>query len=397
MSAGPARSRRALLACLCLWVATAGAAAPGAAALDLRPEDAHVGEVPAGEWPAPPPATATAYVLLDRETGQVLAERSADEPRPVASTIKILTALTTLERTEPDDVVEAGEEIRAVGGASVGLEPGDRWTVAELLDALIVRSGNEAAVALAVHVGGSVDRFLELMRDDARRLGIDAPVIASVNGLADANRLTARQLGQLTRAAMSHPDFRDVASKRTATLPGRGTEASRNELLGVYPGATGVKTGYTSAAGWSVIGSAARDGRELIAVVLDSRSAEARFEDAAALLDHGFDGFTRVEAAVDLRLREAGSWIDFEAPTRPLLVPSSDPRPAVSELLPTEVPREPLEATVTWHGSLLARLTATPIVPERPSATGGAAIGRFLMDRAYAAMRAATRAEAWRG
>lgn len=374
---------------------TAAVSAAPAAGTAVAPVDTVVGEAPTGDWPAPPSATATSYVLLDQDTGQVLAERRADVPRPVASTIKILTALTVLERTTLDEVVTAGDEVLGVPGASVGLRPGDRWTVGELLDALIVRSGNEAAVALAVHVGGSVEGFLDLMRADAGELGIRVPVLASVNGLQDANRLTARQLARLTRAAMADVRFRAVAGKRTVRLPGRATESSRNELLGVYDGATGVKTGYTTAAGWSVIASAARGGRELVAVVLDSRSAEARFEDAAALLDHGFETFVRVAATADLALRQAGRWIHYSSPTASLLVPVSDPAVTLDQPLPIEPPGEPVDVRVSWHGSLLAKLVADLVAPERAPATEGAAVGRFFLDRAYAAMRAATRAEAW--
>lgn len=358
-------------------------------------DDAVVGEVPDGQWPTAPAVTATAHVLLDGATGQVLAERQADTPRPVASTIKILTALTVLERASTDDVVTVGQEVERVEGASVGLRPGDRWTVGELLDAVMVRSGNDAALALAVHVGGSVDGFLRMMEADARVHGIDLPMLVSVNGLDDDNRLTARQLARLTRVALGDDRFRRIAGQRAVDLPGRGTERSRNLLLETYPGATGVKTGYTNAAGWSVVASAEREGRELIAVVLDARSDQARFDDAAALLDHGFESFVRVEAGVDLRLRQAGRWIGFEAPTVPLLVPASDPQLTVEQPLPVHVPEDPVEVTISWRDSELASLTAIPKAGERPPASDGAAVGRYLLDHAYAALRATTRAEAW--
>lgn len=383
-----------LVALTLVTPAAVGAAAEGQDVAVETP-DAAVGEVPAGEWPAGPAVTATSYVLLDAETGQALAERAADDPRPVASTIKILTALAALERVSVDEVVTVGEEVRGLEGASVGLRPGDRWTVEQLLDAVIVRSGNEAAVALAVHVAGSLEAFLRLMEADARARGIDVPELVSVNGLDDRNRLSARQLGQLTRAALSDDRFREIAAQRSVQLPGRGIESSRNLLLDGYAGATGVKTGYTQAAGWSVVASAERDGRELVAVVLDSRSDGARFEDAAALLDHGFEGFERVEAAVDLRLRQAGRWIDLEGPRVPLLVPASDPQLTFDQPLPVDVPDGPVTVTAAWHGSELATLTGTPAGAERPPVSDGAAIGRFLLDRAYAAMRATTRAEAW--
>lgn len=397
MRAGLALShRRATVLLLTLVIAVLAPPAPAAVGVGAEGEDSVVGEVPAGEWPAGPAVTASSYVLLDGDTGQVLAERGADSPRPVASTVKVLTALTVLERTALDEVVTVGEEIVGVPGASVGLRPGDRWTVEQLLDAVIVRSGNEAAIALAVHVAGSVEGFLRLMEVDARALGIDVSRLVSVNGLDDDNRLTARQLGVVTRAAMSDPRFRQIAGQGSVSLPGRGTETSRNLLLGSYPGATGVKTGYTDAAGWSVVASAERDGRELVAVVLDSRSDQARFDDAAALLDHGFDGFERLEAAVDLRLRQPGDWIEFESDTVPLLVPVSDPQLTIDHPLPIHVPQGPISASVTWHGSELATLRATATEVEPPSMSDGAAIGWFLLDRAYAAMRATTRAEAWR-
>jgi D-alanyl-D-alanine carboxypeptidase (penicillin-binding protein 5/6) len=391
----PPRVRGALIGAVVAAIALTSApvgAQPAVAPAPLHPPPQLVEPVvpPAPGWPEPPAATATAYVLLDVETGQVLAERASDVRRPVASTVKVLTALTVLRRADPDDVVEIGEEVAAVGGAGVGLDPGERWTVRQLLDGLVVRSGNDAAVALAVHVGGTVEDFVSLMREDAEALGLDGLILASPSGLEDANRLSARDLAVVTRAALADPAFRRIAASAEVTLPGLGPQPSRNELLGVYPGANGVKTGFTEAAGYSLVASAEREGRQLVAVVLDSRDADARFDDAARLLDHGFDAFTRREIELEARVREAGRWTDLRAGPLVLLVPRAEPEGLrIDPLATPEVAALPDELTLAYEGEPLARLDVERSTSSRPPADGGAAVGRFLVDRIYAGLRVA--------
>lgn len=374
-----------------------GAGAPddgevAASSTPLRPPPQLVAPIvpSVASWPEPPAATATAYVLLDVETGQVLAERAPDTRRPVASTVKVLTALSVLQRDDPETVVEIGPEVARIGGAGVGLDPGERWTVRQLLDALVVRSGNDAAVALAVHVGGSVEGFMAMMREDAAALGVEGLELSSPSGLEDRNRLSARDLAIITRAALADPTFREIAAQPTVELPGLGTVASRNELLGTYPGATGVKTGFTEAAGWSLVASAERDGRELVAVVLDSRSGEARFEDAARLLDFGFAEFSRRQVEVEARVRTPGSWTALAAGPLVLLVPAADAGGLeVDPLVPPELEDVPRTLTVRFEGQRLAVLDVQRDGEDPAPASGGAAIGRFLVGRAYAGLRSA--------
>lgn len=378
--------------------AQGGQSSDARAAAGLRPPPQLATAVVPDGWPAPPAATAAAYLLLDADTGQVLAARDADRRRPVASTVKVLTALTVLQRAPLDERVPITAASADVGGASAGLVAGATWTVAELLDGLIARSGNDAATALAIHVGGSVAGFVDLMRADAAALGLNGVVLSAPSGLLDANRLSARDLATIARAAMADPRFRELAARRRVRLPGTGPEQTRNDLLLTYRGATGIKTGFTDAAGYSLIASATRDGRELIAVVLDSRTAEARFSDAAALLDHGFAGFALVRTGYAARLRTAGGWVDLHADPITVTVPTTSP--GVSRIigLPIELPAagQVRPVTVSWEGQRLGQLDVTSSVPAPATATEGAAVGRFLVDRAYAAMRAAAATGAWR-
>lgn len=349
-------------------------------------------------WPEPPPVSASAYVVVDVATGQQLAAREADQLRPVASTIKILTALTVLRRVQLDEVVTVGEEVEAVGGAGVGLQPGDQWTVEQLLQAMIARSGNDAAVALAAHVAGSVDRFVGLMRADAESLEVEGIRLDDPTGLSDRNRVSARHLAELARAALADPDFRRISALADVDLPRGGPQTTRNLLLLDYPDATGVKTGQTAAAGWSVVGSAERRDREVVAVVLDAAGDDDRFKDAAALLTYGLDAFHNVSVPSSLRLRDPGGWIDLAPDLEPVVTVPVGARPAIAAIgLPIETDVEELaveahidEVTVSsWD----VRPSSTGVQPD--AVTGEASIGWWLWDRAYAAMRATTAAEEW--
>ena len=252
--------------------------------------------------PAPsarlPEIRAEAAVLADLDTGQVLFARKPNERRPIASLTKIMTALLVGERTEPTDVVTVSDEAasgRLAGISSLGLVPGERIRVNELLYALLLQSANDAAVALAEHVSGSVDAFVNDMNARAERLGLSRTMFASPNGLDDDGHSSAGDLVRLTRAAYRSRGFASVVATRFHTVtsldePQRIVQ-NRNVLLWLYPGAIGVKTGFTTPAGFCVVATAEREDMRLIAVVLGEPSEP--FSDAAALLNYGFAAFDR--------------------------------------------------------------------------------------------------------
>jgi D-alanyl-D-alanine carboxypeptidase (penicillin-binding protein 5/6) len=246
-----------------------------------------------------PDLSAPSAMLADLDSGQVLFEKDARSQRPIASLTKIMTALLVLERSDPAEIVTVGEDAAIPeddrpGISALGLETGEQIGVQDLLYALLLQSANDAAVALADHLSGSESRFVKQMNARARELGMPRTRFRSPNGLDDRGYSTARDLVTLTRAAMSTPGFADVVSTEFHTIPAPGGGErhiqNRDVLLWLYPGATGVKTGYTSRSGYCVVATAERDGRRLVAVVLGAPGDA--FSDAAALLDHGFTAFT---------------------------------------------------------------------------------------------------------
>jgi D-alanyl-D-alanine carboxypeptidase (penicillin-binding protein 5/6) len=244
----------------------------------------------------PPTLDAASAVLIDLQTGQSLFGVNAGEKRPVASLTKIMTAYLVLSRTSPSDSVTVSDEAssgREVGISSLGLEAGEVISVRELLYALLLQSANDAAVALAEHLGGTEAGFVEMMNRTASRLGMTRTAFASPNGLDDTGYSTARDLARLTRAAYRLPGFGTVVATRTHSISSPDGEPrviqNRNALLWLYAGAIGVKTGFTSAAGFCIIATAEREDERLLAVVLGER--HEAFSDAAALLNYGFAAF----------------------------------------------------------------------------------------------------------
>lgn len=388
---------RLLVVCLALpaWLAGPPAhaqlAAPATPSLAPSPAPAVPG-APPDAWPDPPSGavTAASWVLIEAETGQRLAEHRPDQARPVASTVKILTALTTIGRVDLDAKVTVGDEV-LVGGASVGLEPGEVWTVRELLQAVLVRSGNDATEALATHVAGDTDAFVDLMRADAAALGLEPAALDSPSGLEDENLLTALELATLARAALADPRLRPFLALDEVSLPGNEPAENRNLLLERYPGATGVKTGFTLAAGNSLVASARRDGRELVAVVLDAGDDPARFDQAATLLDLGFDEFTRHTLDGRVELAVAGGWQAFVTPEITVTSPAADP--VLLEVdVPARVPDAAIDGRVTV-GDQTISTTSFALEPAgaTPRPTGSAArLGAALVDGVYAGLRAST-------
>lgn len=395
---------RGLVAAALVTAALCGPSAAGAAPAGerpLAPPPVYGAATPPDGWPSPPEVTAAAYVVADLDTGQVIAAADADVRRPVASTVKVLTALSVLRRAALDEQITAGPEvtITRADAAGVGLDPGESWTVEDLLEGLVARSGNDAAAALAVGVGGSVAGFVELMRADAASLGLGQAVLEGPDGLDDRNRLSANDLLTITRAAMGDPSFAAIAVRPTVTLPGVGTVASRNALLGRYPGAVGVKTGYTVAAGRCVIAAAVRDDRRLVAVVLGAADPTAHFDDARRLLDFAFATFVRVPVSRDhaeVELRVPGGWVAVDAPPVALLAPVAAPDLDLRARLPVEVGTSAAGSLqVGWRGGEVGTVPLAGEGLDRPGSDGGAAVGEWLAERAYAAMRAATNASAW--
>jgi len=253
---------------------------------------------------SPPEVTARTWILYDATFGRVLAEQDADERRAMASTTKMMTALLAVGSGSRSDRVMISEVAPEIGEAEIDLVAGEVWTVEELLYAMLLESANDAALAVAEHVGGTVEGFVKLMNDEAVRLGLDNTSFANPHGLDDENHFSsARDLLTLAQAMMAVEELATIAGTREAPLPPTPEGEERiarnvNRLLYDYQGANGVKTGFTDDAGWTLVASAERDGRLLYAVVMGSASVGDRFADAALLLDYGFSEFGVVEVIV---------------------------------------------------------------------------------------------------
>ncbi|MDQ4106770.1 MAG: D-alanyl-D-alanine carboxypeptidase, partial [Actinomycetota bacterium] len=255
---------------------------------------------PAGPAPEAPEIEAQSWALLDLESGAYLDGRNPDERLPIASTTKIMAALVALEEGADleREVTVSGDAEEFVGltYSNVGLIAGERLTVRELLVAALVPSGTEAVYALAEALGdGSVDRFVEKMNEQAASMDLENSNFESPAGFdTPDNYSSARDLAKIAHAAMEYPVFAEIVETQEATLStqNRVIEVfNTNNLLYFYPEATGVKTGTSPEAGPSLVASA-RDGEELyIAVLLDARDEEYRFEAAQTLLEYAFANY----------------------------------------------------------------------------------------------------------
>ncbi len=238
-----------------------------------------------------PDVTMAAGALVTSD-GRVLWQRRGADRRAIASITKIMTAVVAMENSQPDDVLTVPNASIRVGESTSFLRAGERLPVSEVLEALLVKSGNDAAVALARHVSGSEDDFVQMMNDKAEELGLTRTSFSNPHGLDEpGNYSTATDVAVMARYAMTKPLFRRIVAQKTAMI-GTGARAERimstNLLIGNYMGANGVKTGWTDDAGYCVVASAQRDGVELFAVVLGTTTELRRFRDARELLDFGF-------------------------------------------------------------------------------------------------------------
>lgn len=291
-------SRRSLTAAALVGVALAagGVLAPSGLAREVSPPEQSPGVLDAPREAGEPTVRAGGAALWDPADERLLYGHEADRARPMASLTKMLTALLLVEDADLDDVVTASPRAAGVGGATVGLQAGQEVPLGSLVAGLMVESGNDAAVAAAEHVAGSEAAFVDAMTDRARELGADSAAFVNASGLTNdpAHHATPTGLARIGAAAMAEPLIARFAGADAVVVDGLPPLVNRNELLGRYPGADGIKTGHTSAAGFSLAGSATRDGWRLIAVVLDSPDRGA---DATRLLDWGFATFDRAEVA----------------------------------------------------------------------------------------------------
>lgn len=240
----------------------------------------------------PPVISAEGAILTDGESGDVLFEKNADKKLYPASTTKIMTAMVAIEILDEidadlDSKVTVPYAAANTEGSSVYLKAGEKVTMRELLYGMMLQSGNDAAVAVAICCGGTEEEFVRRMNIKASELGCSSTVFTNPSGLFDEEHFTtARDLAKISKAAMENKEFREIVRSRDwkSEQTGRNFH-NKNKTIFQYADATGIKIGYTKASGRTLVASSKRGDRELIAVVLNDSSW---FEDAYAMLDYGF-------------------------------------------------------------------------------------------------------------
>ena len=251
------------------------------------------------------PLTSRAAVLMEKTTGQMLFAQNEHEKLEPASVTKIMTLLLTMDAIDSgamayDDVVTVSANAAGMGGSQVFLAEGEKITVEELLKSVCVSSGNDAAVALAEKVSGVTELFVEQMNNRAKGLGMDDTHFVNCTGLTAKGHVTsAYDIALMSRELLTkHPDIRRFTTIWTDTIRGGAFGlANTNKLIRFYDGATGLKTGYTTSAGYCISATAEREGMELIAVIMKGETADKRNTDAKALLNYGFSTYALVSAA----------------------------------------------------------------------------------------------------
>lgn len=238
-----------------------------------------------------PSIDASAAIVMDFKTGRVLYSKNASARRSVASTTKIMTALVAIENGCLDDKVTISSRAAGIWGSTINLKTGQEYTLKDLLYGLLLNSGNDASIAIAEHISGSVEAFVGKMNQKAREIGAYDTSYANPHGLDEPGHYsTAYDLALITRYALGNPVFSRIVGTVYANIPGRQLY-NTNELLELYQGADGVKTGYTGKAGRCLVASAVRDGMRLVSVVLGAPTVYKRAQGSKSMLDYGFRNF----------------------------------------------------------------------------------------------------------
>ena len=290
--------------------------------------------------------SASSAILMDVDSGRVLYEQNADAKMLIASTTKILTALVAIREGDLNDVVTVSREAAYTEGSSMYLKVGEKLTLETLLYGLLLCSGNDAAVAIAEHISGSQEDFAKLMNATAREIGMEHSSFANPNGLDDEQHYsTARDMAKLARAALENETLMRIASTRSVTIGGR-TMTNHNKLLHYVDGCLGLKTGYTKAAGRTLVSCAEKNGQRLIAVTLQDGNDWA---DHQALYEYGFSAYPARTCAVRGQALTQAPVSGGVSPTVPLIAGAGFCYPAAeTERLTTRICLdEPLRAPVS--------------------------------------------------
>lgn len=247
----------------------------------------------AGIAKAPPAISAQTAIMVEANSGEVLYEKSADQKAYPASITKIITALLAIESGKLDKKVKVSDKAVGVEGSSIYLEPGEVIPLRDLVYGLMLRSGNDAAIAISEEVGGSTENFVIMMNKRAREMGAFNTNFANPNGLHNPEHYTtARDMALIAAAAMKNPEFKKVAATKTwESNRGEGRYNyfyNKNKVVYQYSGGNGIKIGYTKAAGRTLVASSERDGMELICVVMN---APDWFNDTYKLMDYAYSQY----------------------------------------------------------------------------------------------------------
>ncbi|HOV69840.1 MAG TPA: D-alanyl-D-alanine carboxypeptidase family protein [Clostridia bacterium] len=240
------------------------------------------------------PVNASGAVLMEANSNRVLYSKNPHKRLPMASTTKIMTAIIAIENSNPEETVTVGANAVGVEGSSIYLQAGEKLKLGDLLYGLMLASGNDAAVAIAEHVGGSVERFVEMMNKKAQELGLKNTHFTNPSGLHNPNHYTsAYDLAKLACYGMKNEMFREITSTKVKRIPWQGRDYPRflrnkNRILNEYAGGNGIKTGFTKAAGRCLVASAQRNGMQLVCAVIN---APDMFADCMAMMDWGFENY----------------------------------------------------------------------------------------------------------
>jgi len=240
--------------------------------------------------------SARAAAIMDVNSGRILYSKNMDEKLSMASTTKIMTTLVAIESGRLEEYVTVSKRASHTEGSSIYLREGEKHSVKDLLYAIMLRSGNDAAVAVAEHIGGSIEGFVDMMNRKAKEIGAFDTQFANPHGLdAAGHYTTAHDLALITAYALKNPLFADIVSSKKKTIEGPPNEIwdrvmiNKNKMLWQFDGGDGVKTGYTKKAGRCLVSSASRNGMQLVCVVLN---CGPMWDDSAVLLEHGFKNYS---------------------------------------------------------------------------------------------------------